>query len=181
MTALFEIQPRSPETYRQKTRRSTLVIAVVFIALAMLLSSTAVMLFGSEGGDNFRWNLGGVLVALAATVAFVRGVLWHQPFMAEAAYGWNLKRSLMRITNVMHHVKAGVGARNESAMKLLRFYHLGVTQMHQLDGNSSALSEMVKEIDQHKERMEELNLDTEQLRLYQQWLDEVKKIPAQRS
>lgn len=181
MTTLFEIQPRSPEAYRQQTRRSTIVIAVIFIALAMLLSSSAVMLFGTQGGDNFRWNLGGVIAALAATVAFVRFVLWHQPFMAEAAYGWNLKRSLMRVTNVMHHVKAGVGARNEAAMKLLRFYHLGVTQMHQLDGNSSALSEMVKEIDQHKERMEEMNLDTDQTSFHRQWLDEVKAIPAQRS
>lgn len=181
MSALFQIQSRSPETYRQQTRRSTLAIAIIFIALAMLLSSSAVMLFGTEGGDNFRWNLGGVLAALAATFALVRIVLWQQPFMAEAAYGWNLKRSLMRITNVMHHVKAGVGARNETAMKLLRFYHLGVTQMHQLDGNSSALSEMVKEIDQHRERMEEMNLDINQPAIYQQWLDEVKAIPAQRS
>ena len=82
---MFEIQQMNPQTYRQQTRRSTLVIAVIFIALAMLLSSSAVMLFGTPSGDNFRWNLGGVLLALGLTIACVRLVLvlpldrcaWH--------------------------------------------------------------------------------------------------------
>ena len=173
---MFEIQQRTPEIYRQQTRRSTLTIAAIFVALAMLLSSSAVLLFGTPGGDNFRWNLGGVIAALVLTVALVRVLLWPQPFMAAAVYGWSLKRSLMRITNLMHHVKAGVAARDPVAMQLLRFYHLGLTQMHQLEGNTSSLSEVVAEINKHKERMEELGMDTEQPRLYSDWLEAVKKI-----
>ncbi|MDX1299235.1 MAG: DUF3087 domain-containing protein [Pseudomonas sp.] len=173
---MFELQQLNPETYRQQTRRSTLVIAVIFIALAMLLSSTAVMLFGSPDGDNFRWNLGGVIAALALTIAVVRRLLLPQPFMAAAVYGWRLKRNLMRITNLMHHVKAGVAARDLTAMQLLRFYHLGLTQMHQLDGNTSALSEAVTEINQHKERMQSLGMDTEQTQLNPDWLKAVKAI-----
>ena len=166
---MFKIQHRTPEIYRQQTRRSTLTIAAIFVALAMLLSSSAVLLFGTPGGDNFRWNLGGVIAALALTVVLVRVVLWPQPFMAAAVYGWRLKRSLMRVTNLMHHVKAGVAARDPAAMQLLRFYHLGLTQMHQLDGNSSALSEAVAEINQHQERMEELGMDINQLQLNADW------------
>jgi hypothetical protein len=173
---MFEIQQLNPETYRQQTRRSTLTIAAIFIALAMVLSSAAVLLFGTPGGDNFRWNLGGVLAALALTVALVRGLLWPQPFMAAAVYGWRLKRSLMRITNVMHHIKAGVAAHDPDAMQLLRFYHLGLTQMHQLDGNTSALSEAVAEITQHKERMASLGMATEQPRLNPAWIIAVKEI-----
>lgn len=175
---MFEIQQLNPETYRQQTRRSTLTIAAIFVALAMLLSSAAVLLFGAPDGDNFRWNLGGVIAALAVTVALVRWLLWPQPFMAAAVYGWRLKRSLMRITNLMHHVKAGVAARDPVAMQLLRFYHLGLTQMHQLDGNTSSLSEVVAEINQHKERMEELGMDVDQPRLEGDWLEAVKKISA---
>jgi hypothetical protein len=175
---MFEIQLLNPETYRQQTRRSTLTIAAIFVALAMLLSSAAVLLFGAPDGDNFRWNLGGVIAALAVTVALVRWLLWPQPFMAAAVYGWRLKRSLMRITNLMHHVKAGVAARDPVAMQLLRFYHLGLTQMHQLDGNTSSLSEVVAEINQHKERMEELGMDVDQPRLEYDWLEAVKKISA---
>jgi hypothetical protein len=116
----------------------------------------------------------GVLAGLGLTIALVRQRLWSRPLMAPAVYGWRLKRSLMRITNVMHHVKAGVAQGDDSAMKLLRFYHLGVSQMHQLDGNSSELSQMVGEIDSHREAMEQQGLDIEQTRLDLAWLEQVK-------
>lgn len=175
---MFEIKPHNPEAYRQQTRRSTLVVAALFVVLALLLSTLAVQVFGEPGGDNFRWNLAGVLLGLGLTIAVVRGVFWSQPWMAPAVYGWQLKRSLMRVTNVMHHVKAGVAQGDESAMKLLRFYHLGVSQMHQLDGNSSELSQMVREIDSHCEAMEQQGLDVEQTRLDQAWLERVKAFNA---
>ncbi len=177
---MFEIKPLNPETYRQQTRRSTLIIALSFALLAMLLSTLAVLLFGEPGGDNFRLNLAGVITALALTVALVRFKFWSQPWMASAVYGWQLKRSLMSITNVMHHVSAGVLARDPAAMQLLRFYHLGLTQMHQLDGNSSALNQVVRESEQHKACMAALAMDTEQYRLNPDWLVAVKKASAAR-
>lgn len=175
---MFEIKEFNPETYRQQTRRSTLIVLLIFAPLAMLLAGLAVMLFGEPGGDNFRWNLGGVIAGVLLTVLLVRQVFWSQPWMAAAVYGWQLKRSLMSVTNVMHHVKAGVAAGDPAAMQLLRFYHLGLTQMHQLDGNSSALSQMVREIDEHRARMEALGLDTDQQRLDPAWLEAVKQIGA---
>ena len=171
---MFEIKPMSPEAYRQQTRRSTLYIALLFALLALVISGLAVMLAGVPGGDNFRLNLAGVIVALIVTVGLVRYVFWSQPWMAAAVYGWQLKRSLMRVTNVMHHVTAGVMAGDVSALKLLRFYHLGITQMYQLDANSSALSQMVREIDLHKARLEALGIDTEQTRLDPTWIEKVK-------
>lgn len=175
---MFEIQPMSPELYRQQTRRSTFVVIAIFLVLAMLCATASTQLFGGPPGDNFKWNLLGVLSGLALTVAVVRQQLWHRPFMAAAAYGWALKRSLMRVTNVMHHVRAGVAAGDETAMKLLRFYHLGVAQMHQLDGNSSELSQMTREIDAHREAMEQRGLETEQKRLDLAWLEAVKRHKA---
>jgi hypothetical protein len=178
--AMFEIKQWNPETYRRQTRRSTLIIALIFVVLAVTLSSVAVMLFGESGGDNFRLNLGGVIAGLVLSVALVRIKFWSQAWMAPAIYGWQLKRSLMRITNVMHYVTAGVLAGDPTAMKLLRFYHLGLTQMHQLDGNSSALSQMPREIDQHQESMLALAIDTDQYRLNPAWLEAVKKTGAEK-
>lgn len=179
---MFEIVPTSPEKYRQQTRRITMLVAAIFVILAMLLATLSVQLFGEPGGDdNFRWNLLGVLTGFALTAALVRLQFWSRPWMAPAVYGWRLKRSLMRITNVMHHVKAGVAQGDEAAMKLLRFYHLGVTQMHQLDGNSSELSQMVHEIDAHREAMEQQGLDVEQNRLDLAWVEAVKRIEATRA
>jgi hypothetical protein len=107
----------------------------------------------------------------------MRGTFWTQAWMAPAVYGWQLKRSLMSITNVMHQVTAAVDAGDPSAMKLLRFYHLGLSQMHQLDGNSSDHSQLIREMDLHKARMEALGIETEQTQLNPAWLDAVKQTP----
>jgi len=174
----FEIKPLSPETYRQQTRRSTLVVAVTFVVLAMGLSTLAVAMFGEPGGDNLWLNIAGVVLGLLLTIALVRKVYWQQPWMAAAVYGWRLKRSLMSVTNVMHHVKAGVLVGDETAMKLLRFYHLGLAQMHQLDANSSSLLEVKAEIERHKESMQAQGLELDQPRLETAWIEAVKKIDA---
>ena len=177
---LFEIVPLSPETYRQQTRRSTLIVAATFAALAMGLATLAVALFGEPGGDNLRLNIIGVVAGLVLTIGIVRWLYWRQPWMAAAVYGWQLKRSLMRVTNMMHQVKAGVSADDPDAMKLLRFYHMGLTQMHRLDGNSHGLSESVAEIDRHRETMEALHMDIDQPRLESAWLERVGQIQAKR-
>lgn len=171
---MFELKPCDPATFRQQTRRSTLIIAVLFVALAMLLSSLAVMLFGEPGGDNLRFNVGGVFAGVLITVALVRGPFWTQSWLAPAVYGWQLKRSLMSVTNVMHKVTEGVQANDPAAIKLLRFYHLGLTQMHALDANSSAQAQLVGEIDAHQAKMQALGIDTEQTRLDPAWLDSLK-------
>lgn len=175
---MFEIdQQLDPVTYRRETRRNTLVVALIFITLAMALASASVQLFGEPGADNFRWNLGGVIIGLLLSVAVVRLLFWSQPWMAATVYGWRLKRSLMSVTNVMHHVKAGVVARDPSAMRLLRFYHLGLAQMHRLDGNNADITE-IGEAEVHRERMEAQGLETAQYRLDPAWIEAVKQHPA---
>lgn len=171
---MFELKPCDPATYRQQTRRSTIIVAVLFLALAMLLSSLAVMLFGEPGGDNFRFNVGGVFAGVLITVALVRGPFWTQPWMAAAVYGWQLKRCLMSVTNVMHKVTERVQANDPTALTVLRFYHLGLTQMHELDANSSAHAQMVSEIEAHKARLQTAGIETEQTRFDPAWIERMK-------
>ena len=76
----------------------------------------------------------------------------------------------------MHHVTAGVAEQNIAAIKLLRFYHLGLMQMHKLDANTSEISQMVTEVNEHKQRMQELNINCDQQILNPNWIQEVKKI-----
>ncbi|MFJ2319791.1 DUF3087 domain-containing protein [Pseudomonas sp. NPDC087817] len=175
---MFEIQPMDAVTFRQQTRRSTLIIAVLFLVLAMLFSTTAVALFGEPGSDNLRFNVGGVFVAFLLTAVLLRGRFWTQTWMAPAVYSWRLKRSLMSVTNVMHQVTAAVEKNDPTAMKVLRFYHLGLTQMHELDGNSSDHAQLHREVETHKERMRALGLDIDQPRLDPAWLEALK--PASR-
>ncbi|WP_449105705.1 DUF3087 domain-containing protein [Pseudomonas mohnii] len=173
---MFEIQPMNAEAYRQQTRRSTVMIALIFLALAMALSTLAVAVFGEPGGDNLRFNIGGVFAAVLVMAALMRQVFWTRQWMAPAVYSWQLKRSLMSITNVMHHVTTSVAAGDPTAMKLLRFYHLGLSQMHQLDGNSSDHGQLSREMEQHKARMDALGIDTEQTRLDPAWIETVKQV-----
>lgn len=171
---MFELKPLDPVTYRQQTRRSTIIVAVLFLALAMLLSSLAVLLFGEPGGDNVRFNVGGVFAGVLITVALVRGPFWTRPWMAAAVYGWQLKRCLMSVTNVMHKVTERVQANDPTALKVLRFYHLGLTQMHELDANSSAQAQLVGEVDAHKARLQALGIETEQARFDPAWIQRLK-------
>lgn len=168
---MFEIREQDPEVYRSRTRRSALIIMVLFAVLAMALSTLAVQLFGSSEGSNFRWNLLGVLAGLVVTLTLVRKLFWAQPWMAEAAYGWELKRNLMRITNVMHKVEAGVAANQQAALKVLRFYHLGLQQMHRLDANSTALLELRADVQSHVERLDQAGIDPDQSRFDPSWLN----------
>ena len=49
-------------------------------------------------------------------------------------------------------------------------------QMHQLDANTSEISQMVTEVNEHKQRMQELNINCDQQILNPSWIQEVKKI-----
>ena len=171
---MFEIQPMDAATFRQQTRRSTLIIAMLFLVLAMLFSTVAVQLFGEPGGDNLRFNVGGVFLAFLLTAALLRGRFWNQSWMAPAVYSWRLKRNLMSVTNVMHQVTAAVEQNDPIAMKVLRFYHQGLTQMHELDANSSAQAQLVGEIEKHKAQMKALGIKAEQTRLDPAWLKALK-------
>lgn len=171
---LFKLTDIQPEAYRQQTRKATWIIITMFVALAMLLSSLLVLFFGETGGDNLRLNMAGVAAGVVITAALVRLLFSKQPWMAANVYGWRLKRSLMSVTNVMHNVTDGVTAQNQTAMKLLRFYHLGLIQMHHLDGNTSEISQMLHEVDEHKLRMQEMGIDCDQQVLDPAWIQAVK-------
>lgn len=172
---MFELRHFDAAQYRQQTRKSTLIVVLVFAVLAMSLSTLAAAVFGGPEASNFRWNLAGVLLGLGIAVVLVRHVFWHQPWMAAAVYGWQLKRSLMKVTNAMHQVEAGVQAGSPEAMKLLRFYHLGLGEMHRLDGNPQALNDLVGQIETHRQAMQAMNLSTDQYQLDPAWLDTLQR------
>ncbi len=120
-------------------------------------------------------RLGGIIFGLAITTVLVRTVFWTQSWMEPAVYSWQLKRRLMSITNAMHQVEAGVKAGSPEAMKLLRFYHLGLGEMHNLDGNPQASDELGGEIDKHRQVMLEMGLAIEQYQFDPAWLESLQR------
>lgn len=176
----FSLQDYNPDEYRRATRKASMRIITVFAASAMLLSALLTAWLGEPGGNNFKWNLTGVILGLLLTSALVGGLFRKQPWMAASVYGWQLKRCLMSITNQMQHLKTAVEHEDPQAMQILRFYHLALYHMHQLDGNASAASDLVREMEAHRDRMEALQLPVEQRQLRAGWIDCIKP-PARQS
>lgn len=170
---MFTLKNLDPETYRQRTRKSSLIVIVVFAALAMGLSSALVLLWGVPGGNNFQLNLLGVGLGVITTVLLVRFYLGNQPFMAEALYGWHLKRNLMRVTNIMHRVRPLAESGHPRALQVLRFYHLALEQMHRLEGNDTGVLELRVEKLATEQQMQALGLDTDLQNFDPQWLKEL--------
>lgn len=177
----FRLRETDPELFRAATRKASLRIIVVFAVSAMLLSAGLVSVFGEAGGNNFKWNLGGVILGLLLTCALIGGLFCKQEWMSASVYSWRLKRSLMSITNQMHQLKAAVELQDPQAMQLLRFYHLALYHMHELDGNSSAASDLVHEMDAHAAAMSALQLELDQPELNPAWLPHIKDLARQNS
>lgn len=173
----FELQPLDPASFRQQTRHATLGIVALFAVSAISLSALLVAWLGEPGGNNFRWNLSGVLLGLLFTSALVGGLLRKQQWMQASVYSWQLKRCLMRITNRMHALEAAVAAGQPEALCILRFYHLALYHMHQLEGNDSGLNDLVQDMNQHAERLQQEQLTLEQACFKTSWSNYLKQLP----
>jgi len=168
---MFTLQKMNPTDYRQKTRKSSLILISVFAALGVGSASLLVSIWGKADSSNFHLNLLGVLLGLLVTLLLVKLLFSKQPFMKEAIYGWHLKRNLMRVTNKMHRIRELAATDNPDALKLLRFYHLALEQMHLLEGDDTALLELKAEKLFTEEQMRKLNLDTDLNYLDPAWLE----------
>lgn len=167
---MFTLQKLDPTNYRQRTRKSSLILIVVFAALGMALASLLVIIWGTPGGNNFRLNLLGVVLGLITTLLLVKLVFIKQPFMQEAIYGWHLKRNLMRVTNKMHTIKDLAAKDHTQALQLLHFYHLALEQMHSLEGDDTALLELKADKLATEEKMQRLKINTDLNYLDPAWL-----------
>lgn len=172
---MFNLQEIDPNNYRQRTRKSSLILIIVFASLGMGLSSLLVIIWGTPGGNHFRLNLLGVLLGLGITFLLVKMVFSKQPFMREAVYGWHLKRNLMRVTNNMHKIKVLAITSQPEALKLLHFYHLALEQMHRLEGDDTALLELKVEKLATEETMQHLGIETNLNHLDPSWLQAIEE------
>lgn len=167
----FSLQPMDPLTFRQQTRRSTLIVTVMFVVLAMGCAYLAVALFGDASSeDNFKWNLTGVICGVILTSIIVRCVFWHQAWMQPAVYNWKLKRHLMQVTNVMHKVTDGIEKNQPEALKLMNFYQQGLLQMYELDGNTHEVDSVNRERRVLIEKMQANGLDSNNKSFNPEWV-----------
>jgi hypothetical protein len=168
---LFELQTIDPKVYRAKTRRSTLIIMAMFVVIGFIFADRFVAWFGEYSNNLIVLNFIGAFFGLVLTGFFVKWFFKDKPWMAEAMYGWRLKRNLMHVTNRLRAVQEAVERGDVEAMKILRFYHLGLEQMHRLEDNSHALIELSAEKRALEKQLEASQVDLQQTCFDPQWLE----------
>ncbi|MFO7602283.1 MAG: DUF3087 family protein [Gammaproteobacteria bacterium] len=172
---MFEIREIDPQEYRTRTRNAMLRIMALYLPVGFTTSYTFPRLLGETTYNPFVLQIIGAIIGLALVFWLTIRFFKHQDWMKEAMYGWQLKRCLMYITNAMQPLQKKVEAGDVEAMKLLRFYHLGVFQMYRLEQNASDLVDHKVEMDRLEEKMMALGLELNQTRFD---LDKLKQVTA---
>lgn len=168
---MFEIQDIDPKQYRKKTRNATLIIMGIFLVIGMLCALASVKFLSPYNNNHLVLNFMGAFVGLIITFTIVKVFFADKPWMREALYGWKLKRSLMRITNVIEKLRKDVAINDHKALKIMRFYHLGLEQMHRLEDNHTALIDLLSEKKHLEDTMMAAGLDLNQTRFDPSQLD----------
>lgn len=171
---MFKIEEIDPVFYRKQTRKATLIVMAIFIVIGFGTATLAVDLFGEYSSNHLVLNFIGAFVGLLITGTIVKLFFADKQWMNEAIYAWRLKRNLMYISNVLNNVKEAVENGDEQAMKILRFYHLGLEQMHRLEDNNQALIDVVAEKKELENKMTEKNLELNQVEFDFTWSEEYK-------
>ncbi len=172
---MFKIEPMDPAYYRKKTRNATLIIMAVFIVIGFGFASLTVHYLGSLSNNKMVLNLMGAFVGLMLTAYIIKKFFAHKPWMKESIYAWQLKRSLMHITNVLKQVQEAAKQGDLHALKVMRFYYIGLEHMHKLEANSSALIDIVAEKKEVEGQMTELKLELNQTEFDPEWVERYKK------
>jgi len=159
---MFKIQEIDPVYYRKQTRKATLIVISIFIVIGFGSASLALHWFGQHSNNHLVLNFIGAFVGLLITAAIVKVYLADKEWMKEAIYAWRLKRNLMYITNALANIQKAADHGDKKAMKILRFYHLGLEQMHKLDDNNQALLDLLLEKKALEEKLNEKGISLNQ-------------------
>ncbi len=125
-------------------RHLNLVIAACIAALAagsLGIARIFIVLFPSDSGSHFHWNLLGVALSCFFIAMVLRRIRDHD-FMYEVVYVWELKQALNRITRRMAKIKKAAAEGNTDAMLALQFSYAGSRQLWQLDDNTITMEEL---------------------------------------
>lgn len=171
---MFKIEEIDPIYYRKQTRKATLIVMAIFIVIGFITATMAVDLFGEYSSNHLVLNFMGAFVGLLITAGIVKVFFADKPWMKEGIYAWRLKRNLMYISNVLNNIKQAVDDGDQQAMKILRFYHLGLEQMHRLEDNNQALIDVVAEKRELEDKMQALELELNQVEFDFAWSEPYK-------
>ena len=158
----MQLQMIDKALYRKRLNILIAMNILVLLVTSLSVSNILIAFFGSEvDGDNFWWNLVGVLTGLAV-MSGVFSRLVKKPFMAEINYVRNLKQEMNRIYRNSKKLQEAVAKNNEKALIISYFNLQASKQVYELDNNTLTMDELNEKIRLLDEKLVELKLDLDE-------------------
>ena len=150
------------EINKTRYRKHLNYVIVAFIAsltiLALLFGYLFISIFSTPEGDNFQYNLAGVISAL-----LICGGILHKlkdsAFFTEIYYVWQLKQQQNLIYRKMKKIKQAANDNDLQAINILYFYYQSLKQVYTLDDNTLTLDKVNLAINTLEATANNLSLD----------------------
>lgn len=155
----MQLQIIDKAIYRKRLNILIATSIAVLLVTSLSVSNLLIAYFGSDvDGDNFWWNLVGVLAGLIVMAGLFK-ILVNKPYMAEINYVRRLKREMNRIYRSSKKVQQAVDQDNETALIISYFNLQASKQVYQLDNNTLTMDELNEKIRMLDEKLETLNMN----------------------
>ncbi|REL29518.1 DUF3087 family protein [Thalassotalea euphylliae] len=153
----MKIQSVNKTDYRKKLNQFTIAFVIAFALLALIFGSLFIALFAApivdpETQSNFRYNLGGVILALVTMAMLINSIKKHE-FLKDIYYVWQLKQVHNAIYRKLAKIKAAQAEGDENTLVILAFYYQTLKQVYELDDNTLTINNVNLEIDKLKQKL----------------------------
>lgn len=149
-------------TYRSNLNKIIVAFVATFAVLAIAFGSFLIALFGDiavgdEQVNNFRFNLAGVILALAV-VGGILSKAKHHAFFEEVYFVWQLKQIHNLIYRKLKKIKAAANENEVNALIILNYYYHTLKLVYELDDNTLTIANVTAEQEKIKEQANSVQL-----------------------
>ena len=153
----MKLQDINKSRYRKHINIVIVALIVSLMAMALSFGQLFIAMLGSEGGDNFIFNVSGVVLASVICLLVLLNIRQHE-FMTEVYYVWQLKQGMNKIYRKLKKVEAAKDEGDIDAIIVLNFYYAASNQLFKLDDNTITMDSLQIEINKLQELIESKNL-----------------------
>lgn len=154
----MKLQTIDKATYRKNLNIVIVLFIVSFTLLAIIFGAVLIHLFGNIDGDNFVFNLLGVIFAFIISGTTILKMK-TSTFFHEIYYVWQIKQLQNGIYRRLKKIKKAAEQDDINACVTLAFYYESQLQVYQLDDNTITINEIAQKRDSLLEEVSAKNLN----------------------
>lgn len=139
----MQLQNINKERYNKHIKITFIAICIFMLAVSLTISTLLIHFWGGPEGENFIWNITGVVIA-ALLLAKILTAFKQHPFLTEVVYVRQIKAELNRIYRKQRKIKAAAEKGDARAMAILDFSYRASRYVYELDNNTITLDDLVK-------------------------------------